>query len=159
MRSVEQALYDAVHDFPGGAPALAPRMGMSFKTLENMADTRQDSHGWNLRRFRQAIGETKDLRPLHALCAEFGGVFVKTDVAGQGDDAVLAALARLGREFGEVCSTLHDALTDGRVTPKEYERFDAKLYEMNQVAADLRLRMAARVEHRPFIRAVAGADA
>lgn len=154
--NVEDALYALVHDYPGGAPALAPRMGISQHTLAHMADPNQ-SAGWPLRRMRQAIALTRDLRPLHALCAEFGGVFVPTGrFAHVSDVALLEAVTRMTKEFGDVGASLHKMLDDGRIVDREFEDLKQQVYELNQAAAELVERVGQLVEpaRKAAVRAV-----
>lgn len=151
--NVFDAIYHAVHDHPGSAQALAPRMGLQPTTLLNMANPRETTHGWSLRRFRDLLAFTGDRRPLDALCAENGGVFVPVPKAVGAEQDLLATVTRLGKEFGDVCASLNAALADGRVTPRELDDFRQQVYEMNQVAAGLEALVAARVDRRGHLKA------
>lgn len=145
--NVEDALYHVVHDYPGGAPALAPRMGLNESVLSHMADPRDDRHGWPLKRFRQALTLTGDLRPLHALCAENGGVFVATGrYALISDRALLETVTQMSKEFGDVGAALHEMLSDGRIQRREYENLKKQVYELNQAAAELVERVGQLIE-------------
>ena len=136
---VEDALYHAVHDYPGGAQALAPRMGVSGSTLQNMADPRQPNHTWPLRRFQQVVALTGDTRPLQALCDEHGGVFVPT---ARLSDAALSDLyqqvTKLAAEFGDVVREIEADVKDGRITPRELVRIERQIGELIEAAATLR---------------------
>ena len=152
--SVRDALYRLVHDYPGGASTLAVRMDLAASTLRCMASLTIDSHDWSLKRFEQAMAFTGDLRPLHALCAEFGGVFVPVSSAAHGDDALMQTLATAGKEFGDVCATLSTALADQRITHRELAEFEQQVYELVQVAQNLRLQVRERAEAQPLFKAV-----
>jgi hypothetical protein len=156
MRTVEDALYDTVHDYPGGVDPLAKRMGLAPSTLQNMANPNLPECGWSLKRFRQAIAFTGDTRAIDALCGESGGVFVKTGQGAIGDDQILEVLSRLGKEFGEVCASLHKSLADGKLTEREFKDFNQQLYELNQVSLELGARMEAKVERRPVFKVAGG---
>ena len=130
----DDALYHLVHDFPGGAPSLAPRMGLSHKTLENMADPCQETHGWPLRRMVQAMQFTKDLRPLEALCELFGGMFVPTGEAHHLSNAqLLKSMQRFAAEFGDIPRAIEDALAnDGKISANELKRIEQEGMELVQ---------------------------
>lgn len=143
--AIRDALYDLVHDYPGGAPALAPRMKLAASTLLSMANPNCDSHDWPLKRVEQAIAFSGDHRPVDALCAQFGGVFVPLgDLAGASDSRVLKAASKLAKEFGDVPRRLQEALQDGTLAPRECEALRREVYEMNQAAAAL-MRVAERI--------------
>lgn len=137
--NVRDTIYQTVHDYPGGATALAPRMGLRPSTLLNMADPNKDSHGWSLRRFRQLIG-FGGIRPLEALCQEHGGLFVPV---GRFNDAphgrLLKQLHALAREFGDVPRAIEQALkSDGRISDNELRRIERELAELVSAAAAMR---------------------
>ena len=119
--SPEDALYHAVHDYPGGPASLAPRMALSPKTLQNMADTRQGTHPWSLRRFCEVLTLTDDMRPLQALCDENHGVFVRLPRGIASDEALLDLLMEHNTAFGAVCEEVRRALADNDVEPAELE--------------------------------------
>lgn len=135
---IADALFNLVHDHPGGAPALAPRMGLAASTLLSMANPNVSSHEWPLKRFVQAMVFAKDVRPLEALCAEFGGVFVPIAQFGDAPPArVLKQAQRVAKEFGDVPVKLAEILKDGRVKPRELAELRREVYEMQQAAAGL----------------------
>lgn len=119
--SPEDALYHAVHDYPGGTASLAPRMNLSPKTLQNMADPRQGTHPWSLQRFREVLTLANDMRPLQALCDENQGVFVRLPQGLASDEALLDLLMEHNAAFGAVCEEVRSALADDDVQPDELE--------------------------------------
>jgi hypothetical protein len=132
------ALYQAVHDYPGGAPALAPRMGLAASTLLSFANPNCESHRWPLARALQVVAITGDMRPIEAICAEAGGVFVGLgDLGNIADGRLLKMVSRLLTEFGDVPRELHKVLADGRVKPREAAGFRRQVYELQQAAAAL----------------------
>ena len=136
--NVDDALYHLVHDYPGSAGSLAPRMGLKPATLYSMANPQCERHEWPLKRFRQAIALTGDKRPLDALCAEFGGVFLPLgEFADIGSDRLLKAASKLAREFGDVPRKLQEITADGRVKPRELDQLKREVYEMTQAGAAL----------------------
>lgn len=149
----DDALYHAVHDYAPGVPALAARMAISPSTLQNFANPNSDSHSWPLKRARQVIAFTGDKRPLHALCAEAGGVFVPLPSLPAGSDTIADTLAEVGKDFGELCSSLQAALADNRVTAKELKEFEERVYALNQASMALRTLMELKAKADPLVRA------
>jgi len=150
---VEDAIYHAVHDHPGGAAALAPRMGnLSASTLYSMANPRETAHGWSLARFRQLLAFTGDLRPLHALCDESGGVFLAVPSCDQTAESALSMTAELAAEFGDVARSAADALRDGRVSQAQLARIDSHILELITSAAKLGTKLRYEAEHQPVLK-------
>lgn len=153
--TIKDALYHCVHDFAAGVGALAARMRLAESTLYAMANPNDATHEWSLRRFVDLLSFTADMRPLEALCDQFGGVFIKTAPMGDVADRDLYELAtRLGVEFGDVVRTMSDVLDEhgeggSRVTPREMAEFDRQIYELQACAAELRERLSTRVGQRP----------
>lgn len=161
--NLPDALYHLVHDYPGGVDALAARMHLAPSTLQSMANPNLPSHEWPLKRVLQAMTFTDDLRPLEALCSQFGGVFVRTAPMVEVADRDLYELAtRLGTEFGDVVRSMSAALDKhgqggARITPRELEAFDREVYELQACAAELRERLAKRCAAGAHLRQVKGA--
>lgn len=132
------ALYHAVHDYPGGAVSLAPRMGLAPSTLQSMANPNVETHPWPYKRVKQLLHLTGDLRPLKALCTEFDGVFVPMPKpCGKPMDEIFRDLGRLAKEFGDVPREVMADLKDGRISQKEFRRIEREIVELQQVAAEL----------------------
>ena len=153
--TLKDAIYHAVHEAPGGVAPLATRMHLAKSSLSCMANPNDSTHDWSLRRFVELLVYTSDMRPLEALCDQFGGVYVRTAAMGDVADRDLFELAtRLGVEFGDVVRTMSDALDEhgdggSRVTQRELEEFDRQIYELQACAAELRERFSKRVGQRP----------
>jgi hypothetical protein len=144
------ALYHTVHDYPGGAEALAPRMGLASSTLQSMANPNLDSHGWSVKRFKQVMHLSNDVRPLEAICTEFNGIFVRlTSGDGRPLDEIYRDLTRLGKEFGDIPRLVTAALKDGRIKQKEFERIKREVMELQQAAAAVVQRLEVMVEQAP----------
>lgn len=136
----DDALYHAVHGYSGGVAELAGRMGIAAPTLYGMANPNEAGHGWTLKHVRSVLAFTGDLRPLHALCEEHGGVFVPTvrEVAsGEARDAMVC----LAKEFGDVAVRFAKAHEDGQITRREADAFDTEIFELISQAAALALKV------------------
>lgn len=116
----QDAIHHVVHDFPGGAEALAPRIGRGAQVLRNKVTLSHDgarrSHEPTLADVSAISRVTGDLRVIEALAAENGAVVVRLpDMSGVADDALLDLLLTSSQEYGEACAALRDALADGEV--------------------------------------------
>jgi len=131
------ALYAAVHDYPGGAAALAPRMGIAASTLLSFANPNCESHRWPLARALQVAALTGDKRPIEAICDEAGGVFIPLGAFAQvGNGTLFKRLTKLASEFGDVPRRIQQALTDdGRISTREWRDIRREIYELQQAAA------------------------
>lgn len=139
--NVKDALHHAVHDYKDGVEGLARRMGLAVPTLYGMANPNNTENGWPLKRFQQVLQFTGDMRPLHSLCEENGGVFVPVVEKTGTMSGSLEKLANLAAEFGDVARHAHDAMRDGKLTPRELQEFDTQIFELIQAAAALSLQM------------------
>lgn len=127
--NVDDALYHAVHDSPGGASSLAPRMGMSEAVLNSKVRPNCTTHCANVRDLRRILALTEDMRPLHALANEFDHVMVRRSEGDPVDDmAVLEAVAALWAKNGNVGQAVHHALSDGTLTAVELELISTAIY-------------------------------
>ena len=136
--NVEDAIHDLVHDYPGGSESLAPRMGMTAAVLRNKANPECTSHLTSVRDLRKAMALSGDLRPLHALCAEFSGVFVPVaDGEPASDMAVLELIASVWARNGELGQAVHHALVDRELTQEELVAIRASAYRAQERVAVL----------------------
>lgn len=127
--NVDDAFHALVHDYPGGSESLAPRMGMSAAVLRNKANPECATHLPTVRDLRRAMTLSGDLRPLHALCAEFAGVFVHGADGEPADDmAVLELIASVWARNGDLGQAVHHALVDHTLTQTELDAIKASAY-------------------------------
>ena len=136
--NTKDAIYQTVHDYPGGAEALAPRMGLKPNTLRHMADPKKETHGWSLRRFDLLIAHA-GTAPLSAFCREHGGIFVPLGEFAEAPHAkLLKQLHTLAKEFGDVPRVIEQALKrDGQISDNELKTCERELAEMVGASAAL----------------------
>lgn len=136
--NVKDAIYQTVRDFPGGAEALAPRLGakLSARSLRNMADPHQETHGWSLRRFDMLLA-VADKRPLEALCQQHGGIFLPLGEQIDGAPApLLKRLHKLASEFSDLPRAIEAALKrDGQISDNELKRIEREGAELVSAVA------------------------
>lgn len=123
--NVDDAAYAVVHDYPGGADALAARMNKSAAVLCSKVRPNCTTHHLTLREAQDITALTDDPRILEAFARDTGRIVLKmpTDADDQVSDmAVLELVARVWMGQGHLGSAVHHALTDSRLTPTEYEQ-------------------------------------
>lgn len=125
--NVDDAAHAVVHDYPGGTPALAPRLGMSAAVLRNKVNTHCDTHHLTLHEAVRITSLTDDPRILHAFAQETGRVALD---APTGDDehasdmAVLEMVVAVMAGQGDLGGTIHRALADGDLTQFEFAQIE-----------------------------------
>ncbi len=137
------AAYNTVHDYPGGAQSLGPRLGKQGTYLSaEVAATGTAKLGLlDAEKITQLTG---DLRILEAFATNAGQMLVPLPSIGL--DATDDCMVRLGsaaKEFGEFCTEVATDLADGKITDNELTRIDrecgeliAKLHSLREALAD-----------------------
>lgn len=124
--SVLDAAYNVVHDHPGGASALAPRLGKRSDVLSHEVKA-YGSAKLGLVDAVKVTELTGDLRILHAFAVQCGQVCVPLPdglsavVDGQ---QVLVALGKASHEFAQLCAEVCAGLADGTISDNELARID-----------------------------------
>lgn len=134
------AIYRSVHDYPGGAEALAPQMNkLSVHTLRHMADPKKTSHGWSFRRWDELIA-LAGTGPLEAHCLEHGGMFVPLGAHSEAQPTtLLKQMHKLTAEFCDVPRVIEQAVKrDGQISDNELRRIDQQIAELMSAAAATR---------------------
>ncbi|MBK8019106.1 MAG: hypothetical protein IPK20_22085 [Betaproteobacteria bacterium] len=135
MSAIEDAAYNTVHDYPGGAEALAPRMGKSAKVLDSKVNRNEFRHHLTLREAVQIMGLTGDHRMVRAICRHLGYLDPIRAVVYEGiaDEQLLELVAA-----ATVTSSDH-----------EFESFDEQTIEAMTALAELRDRLRGMVVEDP----------
>lgn len=128
--NIDDAAYHTVHDYPGGAAALAPRLGKSSTSLSHeVRPPAGNMAKLGLRDAQRIMALTGDYRMLHAQAAELGQFVLPLPQVAQSDGS-MQHLAELAREFGDVVSTIGSVLADGRVTDNEMRGLERQWGEL-----------------------------
>ena len=150
MSAVADAAYNTVHDYPGGAEALAPRMGKSAKVLDSKVSRNVSTHRLTLHEAVQIMGLTGDHRMLRAICRHLGYLDPIRAVVYEGiADEQLLELVAAALESGDVSRSLVAAWFDGQVSQREFEAFDEQTIEAMTALAELRDRLRGMVVEDP----------
>lgn len=113
------AAYHVIHDYPGGADSLAPRVGKTGTTLSHEAKrTGQAKLGLDTAVKVSVL--TGDLRILEAFAMACDCMVVPLPkVAMTGDSPVMAGLAGMLKEQAHVVSAVSESLEDNEISDNE----------------------------------------
>jgi hypothetical protein len=141
-------LYSIAHDYIGGIPALAARMGKSPNVLNKKVDPRMDSHHTTLDELLTILDfADEEKRFTQALCANQGGVFVSTEhLDGVSDMALLETYTELIAKQGEFSKHFNEALRDQKVTKAEVAQIKQDWHAQIAAAAVLIARFESLVD-------------
>jgi hypothetical protein len=132
------AAFSTVHDYQGGAVALASRIGMSAQILSNKVNPNCATNSLTLDDAHKIMALTGDFRMLHALAEELGFVCVSAEDAKAASDLdVVESLSKSMQEFGDVGKAVFDALADGKVELKEVKKVKHEVLEAFAAMSDL----------------------
>lgn len=138
-----------VRDYPGGAEAVAARLGKAVTSLRHELDRNYRTAKFGL---EDAVTVTQltrdtaggpDLRIATAFAAEVGAMLIPLPEFA-GGDGDMTAMTQTIREFGEYVSRVGEALADGRITDNELASTERELGEMVQAAQRLQAMLKAR---------------
>ncbi|BAK75802.1 Gp65 protein [Pseudogulbenkiania sp. NH8B] len=121
--TVLDAAHSVVHDYPGGAEALATRLKMASSTLRSQVNVNANTHVFGLKTAVTASQLTGDPRILFAFASELGYVCMP----GEGielDVSPLMAVSQLMAAHGDVGQVVHEALSDGRISSAEQDAIE-----------------------------------
>ena len=126
--------YNVVHDYPGGAPSLAPRLAKSSTTLahEVKATGTAKLGLLDAEKITQLSG---DLRILQAFAANCGQMLVPLPDQFRDDaDDCMLRLADSARDFGELVREVSVDLGHSAISDNDLRRIDA---DSGRLIADL----------------------
>lgn len=136
--NVADAAYSVVHDYPGGANSLAPRMGMSAAVLNSKVNPNTSTHHLTLAEAVKVAVLTNDNRHFEAAAQEIGCLLMQAPCAedeAASDMAVLELVSKVWAGQGDLGNVISRALSDGVVTKRE-------LADLRDAAAKAQTRIA-----------------
>lgn len=140
--NLDDAVYNAVHDYPGGVPALAVRLGMSKNVLQNKINPSQDHHKVTLAESMKIQQLTGDMRILHAMAEELGFICIPGgNFAGVSDQALLDLFNEEYAALGKFSGDFREAFADGEISRAECEQLRADVYRIKSVLAEIMARI------------------
>lgn len=135
--SVEQAAYDTVHEFDGGARAVSAGMTIGYQVLVNKVSINNNTHHLTLSEAVRLMHFTGDARILDAMAADFGGIFVPVPKMDGGPGNLVGDLAEMSAEFGSLMREVAEDLADGVVTDNEMARVEREASKLREALAVL----------------------
>lgn len=136
--------FNVVHDSPGGAVSLAPRLAKSHTSLAH------ELNGTGIAKLGLIDAEkitllTGDLRILEAFAGNCGQMIVPLpNAAVFGDDDCMLRLADSAKEFGDLVREVGADLVDGKISDNELHRIDRECGELIASLHALRESLARR---------------
>ncbi|WLF83777.1 phage regulatory CII family protein [Moraxella sp. ZY210820] len=144
--------YNTVHDFPGGATALAPRMGIkSHAVLNSKVNPNTETHHLTLMEAVKIMQITGDYRILHAINAQLGKVSIDLpDIPeSQRDVSLMEQMLEISIKKGDVTKAFKQMIADGRITRGEAMDMDTLIYELVRQLNQFKMQMMACVNPSP----------
>ena len=141
MSSLLDAAFNVVHDYPGGARSLAPRILKSETTLSHeVRGTGTAKFGLvDAVKLTQMTGNLAILNEFAASCQ----CVIFPMPAIEGGMGAFPGLAEAAREFAEFVTSVADAVADGNVTANELARVDRELSQLFARSQAVRATLAA----------------
>lgn len=121
IENIRRAIKAAILHNPAGVKGetLGTMMGLHFSVIYRWGEI-DGKKNVPLERFIQFIMITRDFRPISALCAAVGGIFVPCP-SDDGSDINHAAITAI-KEFSDLLQESSRSLLDGKLTPAELVR-------------------------------------
>lgn len=138
------AAYNVVHDYPGGAESLAPRVGKNATTLSHEVK-RTGAAKLGLDTAEKITQLAGDLRILQAFAANCQQMVVPLPVleSGQADDCMIT-LGTTAHNFGLLCTEVAGDLSDGKISDNELARIDRECGQLIAAVHAMRKALAQR---------------
>lgn len=148
--NIADAAYNTVHDHPGGANALAPRLGIkSPAVLNSKVNPNTDTHHLTLSEASKLMALTGDFSILQSLNAEHGKVAIDLPEMPECRDSVLTELVlNMGIGGGDIQSVFKAMMLDGRITHGEAIDMSKVIRKLHLVLAELDAKVHACVEDK-----------
>ena len=118
------AAYRVVHDYPGGAESLGPRINKSPTTLSHEV-AKVGAAKFGLETAAEVTELSQDMRILAALALRCGHMTLPLpELAGPNNETCIAELGTILSEVGELVRDTTESLRDGVISDNEMKRID-----------------------------------
>lgn len=122
--NILDAAYNVVHDYPGGAHSLGPRMGKNPNTL-NHEVAGDGTAKFGLVDAVKATRLSGDFRILHAFAESCDHACIPLPPSSSAPtSSVLAALAQSSQRFAGLCTEVCASTADGVISDNELARIE-----------------------------------
>ena len=139
MDSLDQAIYDIVHNSDIKPKGIADRVALSHQVLLNKANPNCESHHMTVREAHAILLHTGNLAVVNAMQTEFS-LYQRKSVPV----SVLASVLSAGKEHGDVLATIQAGLEDGKLTEAEKSEI---FKEIDETEAALKLLRESVMSH------------
>ncbi|CAG68987.1 phage regulatory CII family protein [Acinetobacter baylyi] len=138
--NILDAAYHTVHDFLGGASALASRLGIkSPAVLNSKVNPNTHTHHITLLEAVKLMEITGDYRILQEMCARLGKVAIDLpDIPeSQRDTSLMDTFLCIGIKKGDISALFKEMMADGRITQGEALDMARVIHEMHKALSEL----------------------
>ncbi len=136
MDSLDLAIHSTAHGAGnGGLPLLAKQMGIGEQSLRNKVGPTNEVAKLSVQEARSMMMITGDRGVLDVLAHDLGYKVVAIDVEQAN---VLDAMLKVVKEQGDVAAKIIEAMTDGKITPRERHDVERELSEASSALEVLR---------------------
>lgn len=151
--NILDVIYKAAHNYKGGIPALAVRMGKSPNVLQNKVNPNCETHHTTAEEAAQ-IADLADCDEIaKAFAARRNMVCIKVpQFDGLSDMEMLDLMLSLRREEGEWAAAIQKAFSDGSINSAEFDRIEKEFIEYQAAGLELMSRIKSIVQDREVVR-------
>jgi hypothetical protein len=143
---VMHAAFQLVHQYPGGATALAPVLSKTPATLSHEVSPNYPTAKLGLADAVALSKWTGDRSVVNAFAAEMGCLVMLLPALPVGTDLIAEHTANLAREFGHLMTEVANGMADGAINANELVRIEREGSEL--VAALQCLLQAVQTKYR-----------
>ena len=135
--NLADAVYRTVHEYPGGATALAARMGMSSNMLSNKVNPNNDTHHLRLDEANTLMSFTNDYRILHAQAETHSKVCIHLPECLEKKELdKFEMLLEVGARNGDMFDLIKKSRLDG-TCPKNLSNIRHGIYELQKTLTSM----------------------
>lgn len=158
--NLRDKLYHLAHDFPGGAAELERRLLLQPNYIQNGVNPNSaETHHLNVKTLEKMLdfipNGNMEAAKFFAGKANATVIPIPSSMGHVGDMELLDGFMCVVRELGDFSGEFQKSWSDGRITPKEFERLKLQAHEMIAAAQVFLERIGTLVEEpRPTLRSV-----
>lgn len=129
--SVRDALYHTVHDYDGGAEALAQRLGKRGTSLcHEVRPPAGSAAKAGVEDAMRIMEITGDFRALHAMNARLGHIAMPLPNLDGAPESTITHLAAMSKEFNDVVQAAAVSAADGVISDNELNQVQRQIGEL-----------------------------
>ena len=146
---IDDVIYNMVHDFPGGVPAMAIRVNENKNTLQLRVDPNNTTHHTpaSLAAKIADVADSDELAKTFAARRSMICIHI-TKHEGASDMELFDLIINMEREKADWLASIQRALADGMIDPAEFQRIQKESYDHLSAVAELASRLESIVHER-----------